>query len=119
MLDFMLCLLLDGHLSDADINLRARRLMLKAITKTPVMPRSLFVTGVKVKVDRDYIASGGFGLVFKGELGGSFVALKVFLVEISSFRLLNLVRIGCLSRSVNVAIPQSQVRITIPRDLRA
>ena len=76
-LDFMLCLLLDGHLSDADVNLRARRLMLKAITKTPVMPRSLFVTGVKVKVDRDYIASGGFGLVFKGELEGRFVALKV------------------------------------------
>lgn len=76
-LDFVLCLLCDGHLPNSDANWRARRLMFKVMTKTPVMPRSLFVTEVKVKVDRDYIAGGGFGLVFKGELLGKFVALKV------------------------------------------
>jgi hypothetical protein len=79
MVDFVLCLLCDGHLPNSDANWRAslRRLMFKVMTKTPVMPRSLFVTGVKVKVDRDYIDGGGFGLVFKGELLGKFVALKV------------------------------------------
>ncbi|KAF8327360.1 hypothetical protein F5887DRAFT_924819 [Amanita rubescens] len=79
----IISLLLDGHLSDADVSLRTRRLMLKAITKTLVIPRSLFVTGVKIKIDRDYIASGGFGLVFK-EKGGDLV---ISLVEFGSNRM--------------------------------
>jgi hypothetical protein len=50
--------------------------MSNIIAKTRVMPMPLFVTGIRVKTDRDYI-SGSFGLVFKGELQGKFVALKV------------------------------------------
>lgn len=50
--------------------------MLNILAKTRVMPTPLFVTGVGVKTDRDYI-SGSFGLVFKGKLHGKIVALKV------------------------------------------
>ena len=43
------------------------------------MPRSLFLTGIGVKIDRDgdFVGCGGFGLVFKCELQGELVALKV------------------------------------------
>ncbi|KAF8734663.1 hypothetical protein AX14_003174 [Amanita brunnescens Koide BX004] len=80
LLDFMLYLLCRGHLSCSEVpdaNRRARRLMLKMITKTPVTPSSLFVEGVSVKVDHDYIGRGGFGFVFKGEFRGAAVALKL------------------------------------------
>ena len=50
--------------------------MLNIIAKTRVIPRSLFLTGVRVKTVQDYI-SGTFGLVFKGELQERVVALKV------------------------------------------
>ncbi|KAF8330113.1 kinase-like domain-containing protein [Amanita rubescens] len=79
LLDFMLYLLCGGHLpcSEApDAHRRARRLMLKMVTKTPVTPSSLFVKGIDAKVDYDYIGRGGFGFVFKGELRGAAVALK-------------------------------------------
>ena len=79
-LDFMLYLLCGGHLSCSqvpDANRRARRLMLKMITKTPVTPSSLFVKGIAAKVDYDYVGRGGFGFVFKGELKGAAVALKL------------------------------------------
>jgi hypothetical protein len=59
-----------------DDNRRARQFMLNIIAKTSVMPRSLFLMEVRVEIDRDYI-SGHFGLVFKGELRGRAVALKV------------------------------------------
>lgn len=82
MLDFILCLVCNGHLSNpnatsSDANWRARRLMIKVITKTPVIPTSLIVTGVTMPAEREYIGSGGYGHVYKGELGGTTVALKV------------------------------------------
>ncbi|KAF8351860.1 kinase-like domain-containing protein [Amanita rubescens] len=80
LLDFMLYLLCSGHLSCSEVpdaNRRARRLMLKMIIKTPVIPSSLFVKGINAKVDYDYVGRGGFGFVFKGELGGAAVALKL------------------------------------------
>ena len=51
--------------------------MLKVITKTPVLPESLIVTGIRIPAQHDYIGRGGFGHVFKGELRGDIVALKV------------------------------------------
>ena len=80
LLDFMLYLLCGGHLpcSEApDAHRRARRLMLKMVTRTPVTPSSLFIKGIDAKVDYDYISRGGFGFVFKGELRGAAVALKL------------------------------------------
>ena len=80
LLDFILYLLGNGRLSNPDTpddaNRRARRLMFKIVTKSPIIPRSLYVTGVNAKVDRDYINHGGFGFVFKGDLRGAPVALK-------------------------------------------
>ncbi|KAF8339481.1 kinase-like domain-containing protein, partial [Amanita rubescens] len=77
LLDFLLYLLHHGHLTKLDVNGRARRLMMKIIKTTPVMPRSLFVTGIKMKDNREYLGGGGFGHVFKGKLGGEAVALKL------------------------------------------
>jgi hypothetical protein len=51
--------------------------MLKVITKTPVIPESLIVTGISIPAEHDYIVRGGFGDVFKGELRGDVVAVKV------------------------------------------
>ena len=77
----MLYLLRNGYLSNLgaqlEANRRARRLMLKVVSETPVIPKSLFITGVTVNVDVSCIAAGGFGLVFKGELQGKLVALKI------------------------------------------
>ena len=77
LLDFILYLLLHGHLTKLDVNGRARRLMMKIIKTTPVMPRSLFVTGIRMKENREYVGGGGFGRVFKGKLGGEAVAMKL------------------------------------------
>ncbi|KAF8329633.1 kinase-like domain-containing protein [Amanita rubescens] len=82
LLDLMLQLLCDRHLSASpattlDMNGRARRLILKIIARTPVIPQSLVVTGVSMPSERDYIGGGGFGRVFGGELQGRAVALKV------------------------------------------
>ena len=78
LVDFMLYLLCHGHLSNSlHANSRTRRLMLNIITKTPVIPRSLLVTGVGAITDRDLIGVGRFGLVFKAELQGKLFVLKV------------------------------------------
>jgi len=80
LLDFMLHLLRNHHLLNQDptgvnIDQRARRFMMKVISKIPVVPPSLIVTGVLVK--REVIGGGGYGLVFMGKLKGAAVALKV------------------------------------------
>ena len=51
--------------------------MFKIISTKPVIPRSLIVTEVNVPATRDYVAGGAYGGVFKGELCGEVVALKV------------------------------------------
>jgi hypothetical protein len=81
LVDFVLHLLRDGLLPDLDetmdIKRRARRLMFKIISRIPVIPSSLIVTGVNMPEKRDYIGGGGFGRVFRGERQGAVVALKV------------------------------------------
>ena len=86
LLDFILDMLLLSNHHDVSIQgstpadtitRRARRFMLKVISKIPVVPPSLIVTGVTIPVDRDYIGGGGFGHVFTGERQGKAVALKV------------------------------------------
>ena len=82
MLDFILQVLRDRHLKQnldeaVDIKRRGRRFMLKVIKKMPVLPESLNVTGIRIPAQHDYIGRGGFGHVFKGELRGDAVALKV------------------------------------------
>ncbi len=80
----------------ADIMRRVRRFILKVISKIPIIPPSLIVTGVSIPDDRDYIGGGGFGRVFKGERSGEVVALKVLyksenqVVCLSVFELLKL-----------------------------
>lgn len=100
--------------------------MLKIISRMPVIPRSLIVTGVSMPTERDYIGGGGFGRVFRGELQGTAVALKVLYKPNNNvvspscgFRLslLILIPTGLLSRGVDVAITKTQVCITIFRDL--
>lgn len=63
--------------STVDISWRARRFMLKVISKTPVIPPSLILTGVTIPAERNSIGSGFFGNVFKAKLRGTVVALKV------------------------------------------
>jgi hypothetical protein len=57
-----------------DTNRKARKLMLKLVS-TDVMPKSVFITGVKTNFDP--IKVGGFGRVFKGKYKGREVALKI------------------------------------------
>ena len=59
-LDFILCLVVNGQLSNpnatlSDANWRARYLMFKVIAKTLVVPTSLIVTGVSMPAEHDYI----------------------------------------------------------------
>ena len=60
-----------------DTNRRARRLMSKIISRSSIMPMSLFLTGLTMPGDHDFIGGGTFGLVYKGEHEGRAVALKV------------------------------------------
>ena len=117
LLDFMLHLLCCDHLSCPEVpdaNRRARRLMLKMITKMPVIPSSLFVKGINAKVNYDFIGRGGFGFVFKGELEGTPVALKLIYKtrhdDVSRTILFDIsiadhVLIGFFQRSIDMAIP--------------
>ena len=78
LLDFILHILRYRLLPNQDdFNRRARRFMFKIITKTPVIPWSLIMTGVSQPAKQDYIGGGGFGRVYKSELKGEVVALKV------------------------------------------
>ena len=130
MLDFILCLVVNDHLSNtnatlSDANWRARRLMFKVITKTPVVPTSLIVTGVSMPAEQHYVGGGGFGHVYKGELRGTAVALKVLysnnIVVSRSCRchdvMVDSVQTGFLSRGIDVGISQARVRATIFRNL--
>ncbi|KAF8696555.1 hypothetical protein AX14_001521 [Amanita brunnescens Koide BX004] len=77
LLDFILYLLRNNCLSDSGIqnaNRKARRLMFKLISKTNVLPKSLFITDAKIL---ETIGIGGFGRVLKGEHEGQEVAMKV------------------------------------------
>jgi hypothetical protein len=49
--------------------------MLKIVAKLPILPRSMFIHGVRI--DRSQIGWGGFGDVFKGEFRGKPVAVKL------------------------------------------
>ncbi|KAF8339478.1 kinase-like domain-containing protein, partial [Amanita rubescens] len=80
-LDFMLYVLHNHYLSDPDgimdTNRRARGLMTKVVMNARVMPKSLFLTGVTVSIDRENADNGESGPVFKGELRGAPIALRV------------------------------------------
>ena len=80
-LEFILFVLRNRYFSNpdpnADTNRRARRLMSKIVSKSPVIPRSLIITDLTMPSDHGFIGGGGSGLVFKGELEGKAVALKV------------------------------------------
>jgi hypothetical protein len=103
--------------------------MLKMIKKTPIMPSSLLVEGIDAKVDYDYIGSGGFGCVFKAEIEGNPVALKLLYKSRNNDASRSLILngyyvsivdrdlIGFLSRSVDVAISKSRARPTVSRNL--
>ena len=131
MLDFMLCLVCNGHLSNSnatlsDANWRARLLMIKVITKAPVIPTSLIVTGVSRPAEHDYIGGGGFGRVYKGDLGRTTVALKVLykannnIVSPSCLCydfIVDSVQTGLLSRGIDMGISQAQVRAAVFRNL--
>ena len=79
--------------------------------------------------DRNLIGGGGFGLVFKGELEGKAIALKVLYktrnnvvrhlpADHSEIPFLNLLsKSGFLPRSVDVAISSSQICTTVLGDL--
>ena len=54
---------------------KARKLMIKLVSKTNVLPRHLFITDLEK--DPQAVAVGGFGRVFKGKHGGQLVALKM------------------------------------------
>lgn len=81
LLEFMLFVIRNHYFSNLDtdvgLNRRARELMSKIISKWPLMPRSLFLTGVTIPSDRDLSGGGGLGLDFKGEHEGKVVALKL------------------------------------------
>lgn len=109
-----------------NIRRRARQLMLKVVTKAPVIPELLVVTGITMPAEHDYIARGGFGHVFKGELRGNNVALKVLYYKadnnvvshiVSQRHWLISVQTDFLSRSSDVGIPQSRIRVRVFRNI--
>ena len=77
----MLFVLRNRHLANPDTTVHttqcARRLIFRIISRSPVLPGSLFLNGLTMLGDRDLIGGGGFGLVFKGEHEGKAVAFKV------------------------------------------
>ena len=89
--------------------------MFKIISETPVVPRSFIVTGVTMPDKRDYIGRGAYGNVFKGELRGTVVALKVLYKNDAGDNLVNLQCLesslfilfstGLLSGGIDVGIP--------------
>ena len=100
--------------------------MMKVITKTPVIPTSLIVTGITMPAERDYIGGGGYGHVYKGELGGTTVALKVLYKANNSvvgpsgrlyYVIVDLVQTGLLSRGIDVGISKAQVCAAVFRYL--
>lgn len=57
--------------------------MFKLIFKTNALPKSLFITDIKML---ETIGFGGFGRVLKGEHQGQHVAMKVlYKVQVSAF----------------------------------
>jgi hypothetical protein len=80
LLDFILHMLryrlLQNRNESVDFNRRAWRFMFKIITKIPVIPWSLLVTGVNKPAEQDYIGGGRFGRVYKSKIKGEAVALK-------------------------------------------
>ncbi|KAF8343347.1 kinase-like domain-containing protein [Amanita rubescens] len=62
-----------------DADRKIRRLMLELISEKDILPRSLFITGVRIERDAasSAIGMGGFGRILKGEYLGHHVALKV------------------------------------------
>ena len=51
--------------------------MFKLITDTNVVPKSLFITDVKIDTELGATNVGGVGRVFRGEHKGQLVALKL------------------------------------------
>ena len=51
--------------------------MVRLISTTSILPKSLFVTDVKAEPNLGAIGIGGFGRVFRGEYRSQQVALKV------------------------------------------
>ena len=85
------------------------------------------MTEVKVPAKRDYIGGGAFGGVFKGELHGDIVALKVLYktsdnvvspqAALAPRFLLRFVLKGILSRGVDVGNAQARVCTVVPGNL--
>ncbi len=65
------------NLSIRDANRKARKLMFEVISKTDVVPKSLFINDVTTFTHLGTIGVGGFGRVFRGEHAGQQVAVKV------------------------------------------
>ncbi|KAF8689674.1 hypothetical protein AX14_003217 [Amanita brunnescens Koide BX004] len=79
LLDFLLNLLRNNGFANSGIggaNHKARKLLFKVITMTKVIPRSLFITDVRI-ISWYPMPMGGLGSVFKGEYEGQVVAIKV------------------------------------------
>ncbi len=131
LIDFMLHLLHERRLQNQDMNVnieqRARQFMFTVISKIPVIPLSLIVTGVSSPAVREYLAAGGFGLVFKGEHRGSIVALKVLYRSGNSDTVSSSIGVmasylisfpaGPLPRGVDVALSEAQISAPIFRNL--
>jgi len=60
-----------------EMSRKARQLMFKLLSQTPVTPKSLFIIGVTAELSpRSAIGMGGFGYIYKGEYKNKQVALK-------------------------------------------
>ena len=131
MLEFILFVLCNHYFSSPDTNVdtnrRARQLMSKIVSKSPVMPRSIFLTGLTIPSNPTLIGGGGFGLTFMGKHAGKVVALKVLYnthhnvvrrPPAHHLKFLNFaLKIGFLQRSINVAISSSRIFTTVLGDL--
>jgi hypothetical protein len=83
-----------------DATRKARKLMIKLVSKTNVLPRHLFITDLEK--DPQAVAVGGFGRVFKGKYGGQLVALKMLYQSrrpgVRGFSSLDFLMVICLQR---------------------